>query len=131
MAGWSADGFQGIGTSQAFSNGYTIAATNLPWSADGFYSYTGALPMPSLIAKPLRMAELALQQAGILVPVSIGYFGLWPIKVTWVQNAAQPGTVLTQFPPVGVLVAANSPVLLTVSELPMNVAYPGTNLMSS
>ena len=88
--------------------------------------------MPNMIGMLLRGAEQSLQDAGILVPLSIGYFGKWPITVLWVQSTTPPGTVVGQIPaPNAPMPAPNGLVTLLVSEMPMNVAYPGTNLMSS
>lgn len=80
--------------------------------------------MPSLIGLEYPMAILALQQVGIFVPSSLGYFGTFPISIKWQRSALPPGTVLGQVPQPGTFVAANGAVLLIVSEFPMAVAFP-------
>jgi beta-lactam-binding protein with PASTA domain len=80
--------------------------------------------MPSLIGLEYPAALLGLQQLGIFVPASLGYFGTFPITIIWARSAQPPGTVLAQVPQPGTYVAANGPVTLTASEFPMGVAFP-------
>lgn len=83
--------------------------------------------MPNLIGLELPAAELALKNAGVLAPASLGFFGNWPISVTWVANSKAPGVILTQSPSASATVAANASVTLTASQPSMSIAYPGSN----
>lgn len=80
--------------------------------------------MPNLIGLTLSGTQATLQGAGVLNPNSIGYFGTWPITVTWKQSAALKGTVTVQSPASGATVAVNPLISLTVSEFPLASAYP-------
>jgi hypothetical protein len=103
--------------------------------------------MPNIVGLELPAAQLALQTAGVLVPASLGYFGAWPIGVSWVTNGigygaiagiaiagiaisggtapgAAAGTVVQQSQTSGNTVQANAPLMLSVSEYPISVAYP-------
>lgn len=114
--------------------------------------------MPNIVGLTLGNAEAALKTAGVLVPLSIGYFGggtirtlsgvsagaaaTWPITVVWVNQETSsgnvdgnlrptiPGQVLSQNPAAGASIAANATVTLTAVQPAVSVAYPGTNLMS-
>lgn len=109
--------------------------------------------MPNLFGLDLQMAEQALQNAGVLVQSSIGYFGTWPISVHWVSPSSPqffssftadsfitadssipvdvtaftptPGLVINQSLGAGESVAINSPLRLTVIQYPISVVYPG------
>lgn len=87
---------------------------------------------PNVVGMILQEAEQVLQAAGALVPAALGYFGSWPIQVIWAQSGAStgtimnPGIVIAQSPAAGTQVIANSPIVLTVNELPFNTSYPST-----
>lgn len=80
--------------------------------------------MPNVVGLQIPAAQLALQNAGVLAPASIGYFGTWPISITWRQQAGTPGVVTAQSPTNGATVAANAAVTLTATEYRLGVAYP-------
>lgn len=80
--------------------------------------------MPNLIGLALSGTQAVLQSSGVLNPNAIGYFGTWPITVTWKQSAALKGTVTTQSPASGATVAVNPAIALTVSDLPIGTVYP-------
>lgn len=114
--------------------------------------------MPNVVGLTLPNAEATLKKAGVLDPLSIGYFGTgaiqtltgtavagaaarWPITVNWVNQEAssgtvdgliaptpRPGLVLTQSPAPGATIAANAPVTLSAVQPAMSISYPGTNL---
>ena len=114
--------------------------------------------MPNVVGLTLGQAEASLKAAGVLVPLSIGYFGggtirtisgvsagaaaTWPIAITWVSQSTPtrnvdgnvrpvtPGLVLAQVPAAGATIIANASVQLTAVQPAMSIAYPGTNLMS-
>jgi PASTA domain len=93
----------------------------------GYYELESAPSnMPTVVWLELPAAQLALQNAGVLVLSAIGYFGAWPITVIWVPSKSPPGTVLKQNPVAGNFVPPNGNVILTVSEYPMSVCYPGS-----
>jgi len=81
--------------------------------------------MPNCVGLLLQAAIALLQQAGILVPASIGYFGVYPITVTWVQDTSFPGVVIGQSLAAGTQpVKANTPITLTVNDFATGVAWP-------
>lgn len=91
--------------------------------------------MPSVIGQNLGSAQTSLQTSGVLVPSAIGYFGTWPITVTWVQptvtrpaldGTAKPSyyVVTAQTPAANATIAANGSVTLTVTSPFTGVAYP-------
>lgn len=80
--------------------------------------------IPQLVGLEYLAAQLALSQAGILVPTSLGYFDAFPISIKWQQSKAAPSVVLAQNPSVGNFVPVNGPVILTCSEFPMAVSFP-------
>lgn len=91
--------------------------------------------MPSVIGQNLGSAQTSLQTAKVLVPNSIGYFGTWPITVTWVPpTTTRPdldGTekpfyyvVTAQTPAANATIATNSSVTLTVTSPSGGVVYP-------
>lgn len=92
------------------------------------------LVVPNLVGMILQEAEHALQVAGILVPTSIGYFGVWPITVIWVINpptllANNPSNfpvVIAQSIPPGSSGTPNMAITLTVIQPAGGVSYPGT-----
>lgn len=80
--------------------------------------------MPNLVGLELYSAQAALQSAGILVPASIGYFGIWPIGVLWQKSTFPSATVLTQSIASGNPTTVNTPLTLGVSQYRTAVAYP-------
>jgi beta-lactam-binding protein with PASTA domain len=80
--------------------------------------------MPNLIGMELSGTQDVLQASGVLNSNSIGYFGTWPITVTWKASASVKGTVTAQSPSAGATVAVNPSIALTVSDLPVGVVYP-------
>ena len=78
--------------------------------------------MPNVIGLEYAAAQLALQTAGVFVPASIGYFGVWPITEVWQRSSQPPSTVLAQSIAAGSQVAANAPITLTLAQFPMSVA---------
>lgn len=80
--------------------------------------------MPNLIGMELSATQAALQDTGVLNLNSIGYFGTWPITVTWQASGANKGTVTAQSPSSGSTVTVNPPVTLTVSDFPVGSVYP-------
>jgi hypothetical protein len=93
------------------------------------FTYSNPTPvtmpiMPNCVGIDLYPALAALQNAGVYVPSSLGYFGTYPISVKWVQSNAEPGTVIGQSPPSGTPTLANSAVTLTCVEYATAVAFP-------
>jgi hypothetical protein len=83
------------------------------------------LPPPVVVVNIMpSVAIQALQQVGIFVPTSLGYFGTFPISVQWAASPLAPGIVLAQVPQPGTFIPANGAVMLTASEFPMSVAFP-------
>jgi beta-lactam-binding protein with PASTA domain len=80
--------------------------------------------MPYVVGLEIYEVILILQQVGIFVPASLGYFGTFPITIIWKRSSQLPGTVLAQLPQPGTFVPANGPVTLTVAEFPIGVAFP-------
>lgn len=80
--------------------------------------------MPNLVGMEVSATQAALQAAGVLNTNSIGYFGTWPITVTWQASAAIKGTVTSQSPASGATVAVNPTIALTASDFPLAVVYP-------
>ena len=80
--------------------------------------------MPNLVGMELSGTQSALQASGVLDPNSIGYFGTWPITVTWKASPSAKGTVTVQSPSSGATVAVNPAISLTVSEFPLGSVYP-------
>ncbi len=80
--------------------------------------------MPNVVGLKLYSAQASLQAAGVLVPASIGYFGIWPITAIWQQSKQPPTTVLSQSINSGNTVPANAPITLGVVEFVTAVAYP-------
>lgn len=109
---------------QAITGSYSISGNSVTFTllAPGAF--------PSVIGLPLQMAQQALQDAGVLVPAQIGYFGAWPITIDWVQSGVMagtlmgPGIVIGQHPLAGSAIHVNAPVVLTVTEVPLSVATP-------
>lgn len=88
--------------------------------------------MPNLFGIGLWGAIDALEHAGIVNTDALGYFGVWPVGVTWVRRAQGspspttiPGTVIAQSIAPGVSVPVNSPIQLNVVEYSVGVSYPG------
>lgn len=80
--------------------------------------------MPNTVGLLSAAAQAALQSAGVLVPASIGYFGVYPVSIFWQRSALPPTTVIAQSPASGNTVAANASVILTCAEFPFSVAFP-------
>lgn len=80
--------------------------------------------MPNIVGLELPAAQAALQSAGVLNLSSIGYFGTWPITVSWQRSTKPPSTITAQSPPNGATVAVNAAISLTAAEYPVGVAYP-------
>lgn len=89
--------------------------------------------MPNLVGVGLWGAIESLEQAGVLNPGALGYFGTWPIGVTWVKPTAGdpyllatavPGTVTAQSIASGNAVVVNAAVQLTVVQYAVGVSYP-------
>lgn len=80
--------------------------------------------MPNVVGLELADAQQSLRAAGVLVPTSLGYFGTWPVTALWAPSASAVNIVTAQSPTSGGIVAANSAVMLTVSEPKVGVVYP-------
>ena len=91
--------------------------------------------MPNVIGQNLASAQTSLQTANVLIPNAIGYFGTWPISITWIQptvtrpsldGTAKPSyyIVTAQTPAANSAIAANGSVTLTVTSPFTGVAYP-------
>jgi beta-lactam-binding protein with PASTA domain len=86
--------------------------------------------MPNVVGLEYPAALTALVAAGVRV-LPLGYFQDDPVKLTWIKSATvKPAFVTAQSPANGATIAANAAVSLTVSNLPVSVAYPagGTNV---
>ena len=79
--------------------------------------------MPNVVGLNLEAATLSLENAGVVVLSSIGYFGTWPISVTW-QKASPVNLVTAQSPAANATVTANSAVILTCNDPRLSIAYP-------
>lgn len=91
--------------------------------------------MPNVVGQNLGSAQTSLQTSGVLVPSAIGYFGTWPITITWtpptatrqnLDGAEKPSyyVVTGQTPAANSAIAANGSVTLTVTSPFNSVAYP-------
>ncbi len=91
--------------------------------------------MPNVVGQNLGTAQASLQTSGVLDPSSIGYFGTWPITISWIQptvtrpsldGTAKPSyyVVTAQSPAAATTIAANGSVTLTVTSPFTSVAYP-------
>lgn len=107
--------------------------------------------MPNLVGLLLQEALQQLEFAQILVPRSIGYFGTYPVTVTWTQpvitaggfifgssafgssgfgaggqaTSGAPGIVNSQSIAAGTTgVVANTPITLNVNEFPFGMVFP-------
>lgn len=80
--------------------------------------------MPNVVGLEYSAAQLALQNAGVYVPSTVGYFGTFPITAAWQKSAQPPSTVLSQSVASGVMLAANAPIRLGISQPPMGVVFP-------
>lgn len=87
---------------------------------------TGAgLIMPNLVGRNLQDATAMLQAVGVLNPLTIGYFGIWPISAAWTPRKSQPsGVVTAQSLAAGTSTTVNAPITLAVTDYPMSVNYP-------
>lgn len=78
--------------------------------------------MPNLIGLQYQNALAAMVAAGARV-IPLGYFQVDPVTTSWVKaQASQPGYVLAQSIASGQTIAANAPVVITVSSYPMGVS---------
>lgn len=81
--------------------------------------------MPYLVGQLLWQALQDLQDAGILVPAKIGYFGTYPITVDWLGSDTDHGVVQSQsIAPYTPNVPVNTPITLTVNDYVPAVAFP-------
>lgn len=80
--------------------------------------------MPNVVGIEYPAALASMVSAGVRV-LPLGYFQVDPVIISWIRSTAKPGFVTAQSPSSGAVVAANSPAVLTVSQYPMGVAYPG------
>ena len=80
--------------------------------------------MPNIVGLEYAAAQLALQQAGVLVPAAIGYFSTFPITAVWQKSAQPPSTVVSQSVSQGSQIAANAPITLGLSQFPVGVVFP-------
>jgi hypothetical protein len=86
---------------------------------------SGTIVMPDLSGILYFQAEANLVTAGIVIPSKIGYFDEWPIAVKWITDPqVLAGYVVSQTPAAGTPVKPNSPIVLTVSDYTVEVAYP-------
>jgi hypothetical protein len=80
---------------------------------------------PSVVGQYYWVATLMMQQAGVLNPATIGYFGTDPITLVWQKSSFPGGVVLAQVPSAGTVgFKTNSPITLTVSEFAVGASYP-------
>ena len=142
----NSDGFFTISTSTGYSPIYPPGIVMAQAPAPGIVPFgspvslqlsLGVQPantviMPNVVGQILQMAIKTLEQAGVLVPSKIGYFGTYPISVNWVSAPHDPdgedtvhhGVVTAQSLAAGLAVKVNQPIILTVLEYPKNVAFP-------
>lgn len=78
--------------------------------------------MPNVVGLNLQEAQLALQQAGVLVPASLSYFSDWPVTAIW-RSGGLPGIAQSQSPNSGAQVAVNASVTLTLGQYPMGISF--------
>lgn len=107
--------------------------------------------MPNVVGQLLPEAQALLEAAGVLDPAALGYFGTWPIALTWIAAANalsadatdvtadsllgcdgdaaafRPFTVRGQSIEEGDSTSANAPLTLQVVTPPLGVAYPAQN----
>lgn len=107
--------------------------------------------MPNVVGQLLSEAQSLLEEAGVLAPSTLGYFGTWPISLTWIDSLAgltadatdvtadsllgadgdaslySPFTVRGQSIEEGASVSANVPLTLRVIAPPTGVSYPAQN----
>ena len=83
--------------------------------------------MPNVVGMEYPAALLAMVTAGVRV-LPFQYFQVDPVTISWVSSSSPSQVVLGQSPSSGQSVAVNSAVSLTVSALPISVAYPGSNM---
>ena len=81
--------------------------------------------MPNVVGLEYPDALAALVTAGVR-KLPLGYFQDDPVALKWIQTGtAKPGFVTAQSPTYGTTgILVNSAVTLTVSNLPVSVAYP-------
>lgn len=81
--------------------------------------------MPNLVGVLLQEALEQLQWANILVPSAIGYFGTYPVTVTWQAASGTRGFVTAQSIAAGTPnVPVNAPIALTVNDFATAVVFP-------
>lgn len=80
--------------------------------------------MPNVVGLDYYAAQLALQQAGIYVPVPSYAFLPNQITTSFVKSAQIGGSVTAQSPASGAQVAASAALNLTLAEFPVGVAFP-------
>jgi hypothetical protein len=87
-----------------------------------FFS-NSAYVMPNLVGLLLQEALQVLEEAGVLVPNAIGYFGTYPITAVW--GPGKPaGYVTAQSIAAGQGVVPNSAITLNVNEFRTGVVFP-------
>lgn len=88
---------------------------------------SGSIVMPNVVGLILQEALLMLEQAGVLVPKSIGYFGVYPITVVWIPYTERKmhNIVEAQSVAANAAVIPNASITLYVYQFPMNVTFPG------
>lgn len=102
-----------------------VSFDNTGYTFDGGApSPPGVLVLPNLIGLELYDGIAVLEEAGVLVPTKIGYFGTYPITVEWQQSPVTGGTILNQLPVAGSGAKANQLMTLTVSQYPVSVSFP-------
>ena len=107
-----------------------VAGSILPVTSDVAITVSsGAAPqgfvqVPDITGLIIWEGLQRLEQAGVLVPASIGYFGTYPVSVRWVPSSVERGFIISQSLAPGFFVKPNSPITLTVSEFAMAVVFP-------
>jgi hypothetical protein len=94
----------------------------------------GTVIMPNVVGVILQQALVLLQNAGVLVPAAIGYFGTYPVTVKFIPSTSVTvkdatyigdfGVVHAQSIAAGIAVTPNTPITLICSEFPANVTFP-------
>jgi beta-lactam-binding protein with PASTA domain len=81
--------------------------------------------MPNVVGLEYPDALKSMVVAGVRV-LPLGYFQADPVLLSWVRSSTvKPGFVISQIPTSGTAgIAANSAVILVVSNYPIAVAYP-------
>jgi beta-lactam-binding protein with PASTA domain len=81
--------------------------------------------MPNVVGLEYPDALKSMVSAGVRV-LPLGYFQADPVLFSWVRSSTvKPGFVISQIPTSGTTgIAANSAVILVVSNYPIAIAYP-------